>query len=67
MKNNRKNRKAIQMYFKNMNRKYGLTGKLIIIPTILYSRKGKDFAALIGTKNNPKSEIIRNIFWRNKK
>jgi hypothetical protein len=58
MKNNRKNRKLVAMYFKNMNRRYGLKGSLEIVPVMLYSKGKKRFSAMIGSVNNPRSEIM---------
>jgi len=58
MKNNRRNRKRVKMYFLHMNRRHGLPKELWIVPTMLYWRKGRQFAALIGDVNNPRSEIM---------
>lgn len=59
MKNNRKNRKRVLMYFKNINLRYNLTGNLQIEPIHIYLKKGKVLFILIGSINNPKSEIIK--------
>lgn len=61
MKNNRRNRKSVEMYFKSMNQKYDLTGAFEIKPTYLFGRKKKSFAVLIGSIDNPRSEMIWNI------
>lgn len=58
MKNNRTNRKLIQLYFRKMNGKYNLTGTLMIVPHLLYSRNRKKVSVLIGHPNNPRTEIM---------
>jgi hypothetical protein len=59
MKNNRKNRKRVKIYFDNLNARHGLTGDIRISPVLLYRNKNKIFYALIGSEDNPKSEILR--------
>jgi hypothetical protein len=60
MKNNRRNRKKVKIYFKKMNKyeaSLGLSPDLLTVPKYLYTKNMKSFAVLIGDLNNPKSEI----------
>ena len=49
MKNNRKNRKRVKMYFKAHNIKHNLEGNVAMKPNYLFYNKGRFFAILFGT------------------
>ena len=61
MKNNRKNRKRITMYFKKMNNRFCLSDSLQIKPNYLYGKNNKSFSVFSyhWPTNNPNSEIIK--------
>lgn len=48
MKNNRKNRKRVKMYFKAFNTKHNFQGNVAMKPEYLYYNKGRFFAILFG-------------------